>query len=188
MKSYVIYTASRIAHFQKIVELQIQNLPSTLTEDEAMTEGFVTLRHTAKLLEEMNTPYPHIISMDGDDLVGYTLVMLKEFNEVFPVMAPIIDIINELSYNNKPLGDSKYFIMGQVCIAKKARSQGIFKKLYDRLEEQMMSDFDYMITVISYQNKRSLRAHEKVGFETIKIDTSKGRDWVIVLKQLNKKI
>ena len=86
MKSYVIYTASRIAHFQKIVELQIQNLPSTLTEDEAMTEGFVTLRHTAKLLEEMNTPYPHIISMDGDDLVGYTLVMLKEFNEVFPVL------------------------------------------------------------------------------------------------------
>ena len=188
MISNLIYTASTITHFQKIVELQFLNLPSTLTEDEAKIEGFVTLGHTVKLLEEMNTPYPHIISMNGDDLVGYTLVMLKGFKEVFPVLAPIVDVINELSYNNELLGDSKYFIMGQVCIAKNARGQGIFKKLYDRLEEQMKSDFDYMITVISIQNKRSLRAHEKVGFETIKIDTSKGRDWVIVLKPLKMKI
>lgn len=188
MNSYLIYTASTIVHFQQIIELQLQSLLSTLTDYEAKTEGFVTLQHTSKQLAEMNVPYPHIICMDGDDLVGYTLVMLKLFKEAFPVIAPVIDIINELSYNKKCLGDSKYFIMGQVCIAKKARGQGIFKKLYDRLEEQMKSDFDYVITVISNQNKRSLRAHEKVGFETIKIDTSQGRDWIIVLKQLNKKI
>jgi len=45
----------------------------------------------------------------------------------------------------------------------------------------MRADFDYIITEISTRNHRSIRAHEKVGFETIKEYESDGKEWKIVL-------
>lgn len=49
----------------------------------------------------------------------------------------------------------------------------------------MSRDFDLVITEIDLANPRSIRAHEKAGFEEIdEYRSADGRDWVIVAMAL----
>ena len=77
--------------------------------------------------------------------------------------------------------------MGQICIDKSYRGQGIFSELYQEMAKRMNGDFDYIITEIASRNHRSLRAHQKIGFETIKTyQIENEEEWVLLLKNLNK--
>jgi RimJ/RimL family protein N-acetyltransferase len=130
----------------------------------------------------MNSPYPHIIAKDGDTVVGYTLVMQRDLRDEIPVLIPMFDEIDKLTYNGRLLKDTAYVVMGQVCIAREYRGKGIFEGLYAEMARRMKSDFDVIITEVSSRNTRSLRAHDKIGFEKIHEYRDKdGEDWVIVL-------
>lgn len=173
--------ASTIPELQQILELQQSNLSKSIGEDELKKEGFVTATHDLSLLQKMNTPYPHAIAKDEDKVVGYALVMLSELRNALPVLVPMFDMIDQTNYQGNNLGSSSYFVMGQVCIDKAYRGKGIFKALYEQLKTQMSDKFDWIITEISKRNTRSLHAHSKVGFKTIKEYTAGGEEWVIVL-------
>ncbi len=168
-----------------ILQLQSVNLPQSISQSEALEQGFVTIKHHLDLLQKMNTPYPHIVARDKNKVIGFTLVMLKSFKKDIPILIPMIDMINQISYHGVRLKNVRYFIMGQVCIEKKYRGQGIFEKLYDKMKNSMKSDFDYIITEVAYRNKRSLRAHTKIGFQNIKEYHSKGEHWVILLLKIS---
>lgn len=182
----VRYTLSKTTHeLQAILDLQQANLAKSISKEEALEQGFVTVVHDLSLLEKMNSPYPHTIAIDDDEVVGYAMVMLKELGNDIPVLVPMFDLINEIEYKGKALKDTNYMVMGQVCVAKTHRGQGIFRGLYNAMQEHLKGHFDYIVTEIAQRNTRSIRAHEKVGFETIKQYHAEGEDWVIVLLQID---
>lgn len=174
-------TATTDKELQQIIELQSINLPANISEQESREQGFVTVKHDFDLLSRMNQEYQHIIAKDGDEVVGYALVMLRNFVEDIPVLQSMVDQINQVDYKGKKLRDSKYFIMGQVCVAKDYRSKGVFAGLYQHMKICMSPHFDWIITEISNRNTRSMRAHEKVGFETVYKYADKYDDWLVVL-------
>ena len=170
----------------QILELQKNNLPATLTIETASKEGFVTLQHSLELIKRMNSPYPHIIAKSNHEVVGYALVMLKSFSKDIPILFAMFDQLKDATYQNEKVDNKRYFVMGQICIKQKFRGQGIFVGLYEEMKSRMKDHFDFVITEISSDNKRSLRAHEKVGFETIKVFPSgSGADWIITLLNLH---
>jgi len=178
-------TAQTEAHLQGILNLQTQNLVGHISAKEAQEQGFVTVHHDLPLLQKMNEPYPHIIATDGEEVVGYALVMLRTLANEIPMLVPMFEQVNKMTYKGDALVDSKYLIMGQVCIAKTHRGQGIFAQLYEAFAKQMAPDFDYLITEIAAKNTRSRRAHSKVGFVPIKeYRADDGLDWVMVLLEL----
>lgn len=168
-----------------ILELQKINLPQNISKEELESQGFVTVNHDLDLLSRMNSPYQHIIAKEGDNVVGYTLVMLRKWKNDIPVLVDMFDQIDSIIYAGEKLSETKYFIMGQVCVAKSHRGQGVFAGLYSEMKKRMCHDFDYIITEIASKNYRSLRAHEKVGFEVIKTyQIGDGEKWVLVLMNL----
>lgn len=175
--------ANRLRDLEQIQQLQEQNVPQSISSDELKSQGFVTARHDVSLLEKMNRPYPHIVARSQGNVVGYTLVMLQSFSDSLPVLIPMFQRINTLKYKGIALNEVSWFIMGQVCIGKDFRGQGIFSGLYQELKTRMQADFQYNITQISKRNTRSIRAHEKVGYKTIHEywDEAANEDWLIVL-------
>lgn len=170
---------------QQMLELQQRNLPKNITKAEAQEQGFVTVEHDENLLWEMNQEYPHTVATDGESIVGYTLVMTKDFKDRIPVLFPMFEQIDQLSYKGNPLVETGYFIMGQVCIDKNYRGQGIFKNMYQAMCEQLKGKFDYMITEVSLRNARSLRAHEKVGFKTLlEYVSPDGEQWRLIILEI----
>ena len=175
-------TAKTISDLRQIIDLQAANLPANISEEEFHKEGFVTVKHDLNLLKEMNGITPHIIAKKGEKIIGYTLSMNKVFQSRIPVLKPMFEQIDALSFEDNPLSCADYIIMGQVCIAKGYRGQGIFRGLYHEMKSSLSSKYPYVITEIDYLNKRSLKAHQKVGFEQLhEYHSADEKHWIIVL-------
>ena len=158
----------------QILKLQQANSISTITSEEKQSEGFVTVQHTFDLLKNMNDACQHCIAKDGDDVVGYALSMVQSFGDQIEVLKPMFDEINRL------LPSKNYLVMGQICIDKNYRKLGIFKGLYQFMQQEYNNRFDLLITEIDKLNTRSMAAHAAVGFITLKEYSSGGQDWALV--------
>lgn len=165
---------------EQILALQEKNLIASISAETKISQGFVTVRHTLPLLTEMNKAAPQIIAKSGNKVVGYALVMLKEFQDKVPVLKPMFTMLSTLQYLGQLPADCRYYVMGQVCVDQAFRGQGIFDGLYQKHREVYSPDFDVCITEISTSNTRSLRAHQRVGFRTIHTFTDVTDSWEIV--------
>ena len=174
-------TTKTEGELRQIIALQQRNLPEHLSEEDIRQEGFVTVRHDLDILRNMHEAYPHAIAKEGDKVIGYALVMTKAFRAHIPVLVPMFAQIDQIIHQGKPLKETLYFVMGQVCIDKDYRGKGIFQGMYHTLKEQMSTDFALVVTEVAQRNTRSLRAHEKVGFAILKEYIAEdGEDWVII--------
>jgi len=175
------YTSVRTEKdLQQILQLQLANLPKNISAAEAKNQGFVTVHHSLEILHAMNRPHPHIIAKEANHVIGYALVMLQKFKDTIPVLKPMFHKINSLSFHDQPLSTINYFVMGQVCVDKNYRGQGVFNGLYQQMRKEMAPLFDCIITEIATRNTRSMRAHQKVGFEVISIYSTEQEEWAIV--------
>ena len=116
MVTYGISTTEE--ELKGILELQQINLPQNISTDELKSQGFVTVKHDLNLLTQMNSPFQHIIAKENNKIIGYTLVMLRKWKNDIPVLVEMFDQIDSIIYGGRKLAEAKYFIMGQVCVAK----------------------------------------------------------------------
>lgn len=165
---------------QQILQLQKQNLAGHIDESEMKTQGFVTLRHSLKELEQMNNLAPSVIIKDDSKVVGYALTMLKECKQIIPDLEAMFRLFDSLTWSDKLLNNYSFYVMGQVCIHKDYRGKGLFEQLYFHHKKIYSSKFELFLTEIATRNHRSLRAHEKVGFKTIHIHRDNLDEWAVV--------
>jgi len=180
------YTFSKTdEELKAILSLQKANLKVNLTEQVIKEQGFVTCNHAYEILKLMNHPHPHIIAKDENDVVGYALVMQRTLSDKVPEITSMFQIINQLSWKGITLKESNYVVMGQVCVAKNYRGKGVFSGLYQCMFTSLKPHFEYIITDIATENTRSIRAHEKVGFQAVHTFADDVQEWLLVIKELN---
>lgn len=160
----------------QILELQHKNIPTSISDAEKQKEGFVTVQHDFKTLKMMNNVCAHSIAKHNNSVVGYALSMVKEFKNTIPVLQPMFKEI-ELCIN---VTTTNYITMGQICIDKAYRKQGLFKALYKFMQLQLRSKFDILITEVDVNNTRSLNAHKAVGFTELKRYIFNNQEWVLL--------
>jgi hypothetical protein len=176
MKSVLYKRASTLEELKQIRTLQLQNSSQNITSEEKLQEGFVTVQHTVALLEQMNAACAHIVAKKEEKVVGFALVMLSNFRNEIEVLIPMFERIDSLLQPNQ-----SYVIMGQVCIDRNYRKQGIFRGLYDFYRTELQQEFDFLITEVAAINLRSMSAHEAVGFKVIDSYKEEGINWNIML-------
>ena len=165
---------------QQILQLQQENLLPNIDDAEMQSQGFVTLCHDMKTLKEMHGLGPSVIIKDDKKVVAYALTMFRECRQLIPDLEPMFALFDKLSWNNQPLNQYRFYVMGQVCVAKTYRGKGLFEQLYDHHKKIYQPQFDLFVTEISTRNHRSLRAHEKIGFTTIHTHRDKLDEWRVV--------
>lgn len=165
---------------EEIILLQRANLVRDLPATEWKEQGFVTVEHTPAMLRQMHDAAPSIVIKDNDRVVAYALTMLKECRQLVPALEPMYANLDSLHWKGQPLGDRSFYVMGQICIDKAYRGQGLFDVLYNKHREVYSGRFDCLVTEIATRNTRSRRAHERVGFETIDIYTDELDEWAVV--------
>jgi GNAT superfamily N-acetyltransferase len=166
---------------KQILELQNANLKRNLTPTEIQEQGFVSIVHTLAQLSQLHAAHPSIIVKDDYKLAGYALIMLPELAAVVPVLGKAFEAIEIIKYNDRLLKDTRWYLMGQICIAKQYRGQGLFQQLYYTHRDMMRKKYQLCITEISTSNPRSLRAHEKIGFKTIHTFRDDSDEWATVV-------
>ena len=166
--------ASSDDDLRQILVLQQQNSIKAVASAEKEKEGFVTVSHNFETIKKMNLSCPHIIAKDGDILVGYALVMLKEFRDEISVLSAMFETATLL------LGNKNFVAMGQVCIAKEYRGKGIFRGMYQFYKEELKETYDCLLTEVATKNQRSLKAHLSIGFKILKTQVSNSISWELI--------
>ncbi len=169
----------------QILELQHQNHFESVSIETQLSKGFVTVRHNLDLLTKMNQKAQQVIAVENGIVVGYALVMLKEFKERIPVLMPMFNSFEHIDYHKKKLSEYTFYVMGQVCIAESYRGKGLFKKLYELHKESYAQKFELCITEVSTSNIPSLKAHEKVGFKIVHTYKDAAEVWNVLVWDWN---
>ncbi|GAB4027935.1 GNAT family N-acetyltransferase [Spirosoma koreense] len=184
----IITTVQSDADVQGILTLQRANLRKNVPLVTQLDQGFVTVEHDPIVLMRMNQAAPSVIAKDGDTVVGYALTMLPEFGTDVPELLPLFTLIDTLTYREKPLREYAWYVMGQVCVGEEYRGQRVFDRMYQHHRDVYGDRYQLLITDISANNVRSLRAHTRVGFESLHefYDPAIGETWVVVAWDWNR--
>lgn len=182
MNSLIYTTSKSDEDINGIIELQRSNLPINLTDEEIISQGFVTVIHSVEELKKMNDIEQHIICKDKQKIVAYLLAMTAEFKNVIPVLVPMFEIFENVLYKGSPVSSYNYIVVGQVCVDKEYRGKGILDKCYDEYKNCFKNKYDFAITEIATRNLRSLHAHKRIGFSEVHRYTSANmEEWSIVI-------
>lgn len=177
-------TVSEPREVELILALQAENHRDHVDAATAASDGFTSVRHDPTVLQAMNRAYPSSIALSNGQLAGYCLMMAQDFRDQVPILRPMFKLLEGLTWRGEPLaGNPRWFVMGQVCVARDFRGMGVFDGIYHQLRKVYAHDFDFVVTEISQRNPRSLRAHCRVGFETLHIypDPANGEMWEVVV-------
>lgn len=166
----------------QILALQAENLKGRKSAEVEQQEGFVTLQHSFELLKEMNGKNGHVVAKKNGHVIAYALAMNQSFSKNIPQLFPMFNVLSDIQYQGYSLDRLNYIVMGQICVAKEYRGQGVFKELYDRFKSFYADHFDLCITLVACMNERSMAAHKRVGFRTLyRLDNEVDPAWEIVL-------
>ena len=167
-----------------VLAIQQANLRKNITQEEAETEGFLMAEYDLDFLELLNHKSPGIIAKDGEKVVGYSLVALPETARQHPLLADLVQNIERCIFEGKPV--ENYAIVAQLCVSKGYRGQDLVQKLYGSFRDHYANQFTYCVTDVAQANARSLKAHQKRGFQVIDTLNYGGIAWDIVLWDWNK--
>jgi ribosomal protein S18 acetylase RimI-like enzyme len=177
-------TIKRVTDFNELAgiqKLQQENLKINLPGTEAETQGFVTAEYSFEFLKTLHRDSPSVIAKDGDLVVGYALVALKSIRHQHDLLGDLFSAIDKLEYKNQLMKNSPYVVVGQLCVARNYRGQGLVQQMYQHFKNCLSGEFDYCLTDVAQDNPRSLKAHIKCGFQVIDTLNYGGIGWDIVL-------
>ena len=181
MESLTISRVVDDADIRGIVYLHTQNHKNNLTQTEMDQEGFVTAEYDFASLKRMNDICPSIIAKNGNEVVGYALVVTRQFYGSNPLLDDLFDSVDAIIFNNELLGEANYVMVGQLCVAKEYRGLGIVQQMYTHFKNELSGAYKFCITDVASNNPRSVKAHIKSGFQIIKSKTYNGMTFDVVL-------
>ena len=176
-----VTTVKNKQELKQIFRLNRANLKQNLSVEEQTEEGFVPWLYSVELLEKMHLLAPSIIAKDAGRVVAYALATLSESRSFHPDLKEMFQNLEGVHYKNSPLSSFHFYCMGQICIAKEYRGKGLVNELYKKHKELYGREYDFILTEISTRNYRSLKAHQKIGFETIYTHRDALDEWKVVV-------
>ena len=182
MESLVYTTSKSDEDLLGILELQRKNHSTNLTSEEISTQGFLTVIHSLENLRNLHTIQPHIICKHHRKVIAYLLAMTENSKNEIPVLVPMFEVFNSILFREKSISGYNYIVVGQVCVDKNYRGQGILDRCYTEYKYHLKDKYDFAITEISGRNLRSINAHKRIGFsEIFKYTSSIREEWSVVI-------
>lgn len=186
LSEITFHPATSTEHFEQIVRLQSQNLCKTLSTEQQEQQGFLFAEHTVPLLQLMASQIPQVVALHKNQVIGYNLAMTATMENEVPTLAPMFREFHKNQYRGKPLTAYKFFVGGQVCVDKDFRGLGLLSKLYNATASQVAKDYQLCITEVAIRNTKSLKIHQKMGFEVVSSHNDGLEDWNVVVWDIRK--
>ncbi|HEY4290352.1 MAG TPA: GNAT family N-acetyltransferase [Puia sp.] len=169
------------SELEQIAQLSAANLSTNISAETKAKEGFVTWVYPQDVLYALHVLIPSVIVMDGDKLAGYAITLTRECVTIYPPLAGTVDYVSTVDYKGRPLIEYPIYFMGQICVDKDYRGQGVVEMLYEYHRKQFSPKYSILITEISTKNPRSSKAHAKVGFKVIDTHHENEEEWDLVV-------
>ena len=74
-----------------------------------------------------------------------------------------------------------FYVMGQICVDERYRGKGVFDALYLTHKELLGNVYELCVTSVSTRNSRSMKAHQRVGFEIVNTFQDATDEWNVLV-------
>eukprot|EP01039_Chlorochromonas_danica_P002857 gene2857-3121_t len=172
----IVITRAQENDLPQIKALQLANLSKNLSDEEKASEGFLTADYSLDLLQVMHREAPAVVAKEreGGRVVGYVLAVTKSLYGSHELLNHLMDDLKSLSFEGQTLSDYNYVIVGQLCVAKGYRGRGLVSLLYEAFRVAFSPQHSLAVTEVAVSNPRSLRAHERSGFQIVRTKSYEG--------------
>lgn len=164
-----------------VVALQNRNLVSNLTDDEKK-DGFLSGAFTVEQFAEMNQDVGILVGVEEETVIGFICIGSVEFNLPYPLPKALVEEFSRIQFDRRTLSSYECVIAGPVCVAKEKRGTGLFDFMYGQVYKILPAHINLITTLVSKGNPRSIRAHEKVGMQTVGDFHYQEREFVIMVR------
>ena len=166
-----------------LLALQQLNLKNNIDVVTQQSQGYLSFPYTNAILRRMMHDEPQPIAFADGQVVGYALMATLKVCQTIDLMLPLLNMFNQLTFNDKPLSSYRYYVMGQVCVRAGYRGIGVFDALYAQHKTAFAERYDFVVTEIAADNLRSIAAHRRVGFQTLHryFDAVSQKIWEVVI-------
>jgi hypothetical protein len=178
--------ASSDHHLEEILALQRRYLARAVSQQQQVLEGFVFAEHTLPLLRRMAAQAPQAIAVSDGRVVGYCLSLPLSLQGELPSLRPMFEQFRCCFYRQRALCDYRLIVGGQVCVDRGHRGKGLLAGLYEQVRTSLPFHCDLCVTEIATRNVVSVRAHHRMGFETVSTYSDGQEEWVIVAWDLSR--
>lgn len=164
----IIYTIATLEDINNILELHSKYHVDTI-ESSDKPDGFITTNFSKKQLQNLIIQEQGIfIAKLDEEIIGYVMSASWDYWQQWPIFSFMSEQLNNKMLQNCQINKFNSYQYGPVCIDRKYRSLGIFKKLFEFSLEQMSKKYKISVTFINKINIRSLNAHiNKTALEII---------------------
>jgi RimJ/RimL family protein N-acetyltransferase len=166
---------------EAVKALQNENLRRNLPESESLQEGFVTAEYSVEFLRRMHSLQPSVVGRAGEELTGYAIAVSPDIRGNHALLDALFDDIDPIEFRGVQLSGCRYLLCGQLCVKKGFRGNALSTKMYTFMKDSLSSEYEYLITEVASDNPRSLRAHTKLGFVSVKTTIFNNVEFQIVL-------
>jgi predicted N-acetyltransferase YhbS len=167
-----------------IIDLQIKNHFSNLTDQEKQKQGFISLLTDKDVLARLiASKLVFIAKNQFSKCVGYIFAIPRSLAHELVFLKPLVFAADQ----EQSLKGQEYYILGQICIAADFQGTGIALKLYKRLERELVAKkCKTVVTEVSVLNPRSLVFHrDKAGFSEHSSVTVDGQEFKMLQKTIS---
>jgi predicted N-acetyltransferase YhbS len=166
-----------------IKDLQMRNHKSILSKEEMASQGFVTAEYSIDFLKRMNEAEPSVIAVDSiGKVVGYAIASPKSIQGQHSFLDELFAAADELQIAGNAVQALNYILVGQLCVAKSHRGQGLVTEMYNFFRKDLSPFYDCVITDVDLENPRSLKAHLNAGYQILATKTYGGLSWNVVFQ------
>jgi hypothetical protein len=158
----IIYRRATDADYAGMVQLQEENLRMNLSDVEA-ADGFLSLRYTEGMFRRVNDELAIVVAVAGGMVVGYLCAKCFPYAVEFPVLKALIDHMAGMEIGGVTISAETAFVYGPVCVSRAMRGTGVPAGMWAALQRLVPGCRKVAVLFIADANKRSLRAHEKLG-------------------------
>jgi hypothetical protein len=184
-RAALVFRRAETEDFESLVSLQNLNLASNLS-DEQRRDGFLSVRFSAEQFADMNDDLCVVVAVEEKIVKAFLSASTVQFNAPFALPKTMIDRLPQVIYDSKPLSDWFVCIAGPICIDADLRGQGLLKMLYDCFYNIAPVQYELATLFVAVDNRRSIRAHEKLGMRIIDEFDFDSRRHVIMAGKINR--
>lgn len=158
----IIYRRATDADYTGMLQLQEENLRVNLSDDQA-ANGFLSLRYTEEMFRRVNDELAIVVAVAEGRVVGYLCAKCFPYAVEFPVLKALIDHMSGREIGGVTISTETAFVYGPVCVLRSVRGTGVLEGMWAALRALVAPCRKVAVLFIADANKRSMRAHEKLG-------------------------
>lgn len=162
MSDSIIYRRATDADYAGMLQLQESNLRVNLSDAEA-ADGFLSLRYTEEMFRRVNDELAIVVAVAEERVVGYLCAKCFPYAVEFPVLKALISHTSGMVIGGVTISAETAFVYGPVCVLRSVRGTGVLTGMWAALRGIVAPCRKVAVLFIADANKRSMRAHEKLG-------------------------